>query len=78
MGGGSYSISGSDYTNGKTGDTVGVYVDFRKLKAFWFINGKKLNVHYDLKAGQSYYPVLHSYYPTNKFTVKIQKKKISF
>eukprot|EP01080_Neovahlkampfia_damariscottae_P002417 gene2417-2881_t len=74
MSGSSYCMSGSDYTNGNNGDTVGIYVDFKKLKAYWFINGKKLSVHYDLKKGQSYYPVIHIYYLNNKFQLSFPKK----
>jgi hypothetical protein len=70
MAGSSYCLVGNDSTQGNNGDTVGVYVDFPKLKAYWFINGKQLSCYLDLKKGQTYYPVLHVYYLNNKFTVR--------
>jgi hypothetical protein len=70
MSGSSYNLSGNDYTNGNNGDTVGIYVDFPKLKAYWFINGKQLICSLDLVKGQVYYPVLHVYYLNNKFAVR--------
>lgn len=68
MAGSCYHTNGNGIV-GKQGDVIGIFVDFNTLLVYFFRNGKNTNIVGKINNGMTYYPVIHIYYETNKFTV---------
>jgi hypothetical protein len=74
MAGSLYSgISGVGISGLKTGDCVGILLDFKKLQIKFYLNGieKSKGI---IQTGTTYYPVIHIYYLQNSFTLSFPKK----
>lgn len=73
-GSGYNTINGNGWSGGDNGDTIGIFVDFKAGFVYFFKNSKYLNVSAKLNTGITYYPVIHIYYETNKFTLACPNK----
>ena len=56
-------------------DRIGVLLDFNKKKVFFFRNGSYLKITATLYSGNTYFPVIHLFYPKDKVQVSMKEEK---